>query len=165
MKHLIKRRLQKTYIWLRRMFDPSLRSNKELDITQQKAKTICLKILNDPTSELLLSGTFQDKRYIKNNDYFIIIHQEGIKIVNHVYSYDIPLHGSHIGKLNNYFDKKLSDVRENMEKEIMKNVTHSLDIIIDNLNKKEILDLDSKLRENFPLNIEGQLPQDTYDRC
>ena len=136
MKHIIKRRLQKTYIWLRRMFDPSIRNNQELDITQQKARTICLKLLNDPTSELLLSGPWQDKRYIKNNDYFIIIHQGGLKIVNHVYSYDIPLDGSHNEKLRKYFDKKINDVRENMEEEIMQNVTHSLDIIISKLNKK-----------------------------
>lgn len=136
MKHLIKRRLQKTYIWFKKMLDPSIRSNRSLDNTQQKARTICLKILNDPKSELLMSGPWQEKRYIKNNDYFIIIHSAGLKIVNHVYSYDIPLDGSHIEKLKKYFDKKLNDVRENMEEEIMQNVTHSLDTIINNLNKK-----------------------------
>ena len=136
MKHIIKRRLQKTNIWLKRLLDPTIRNNQELDITQQKARTICLKLLNDPTSELLMSGPWQEKRYIKNNDYFIIIHSAGLKIVNHVYSYDIRLEGSHNEKLKNYFDKKLNGVRENMEEEIMQNVTHSLDTIINNLNKK-----------------------------
>ena len=136
MKHLIKRRLQKTYIWLKKMLDPNIRNSQTLDITQQKAKQVCLKILNDPESELLMSVHWQEKRYIKNNDYFVIIHPKGVKIVNHIYSYDIPLDGSHIEKLKKYFDKKLNDVRENMEEEIMQNVTHSLDTIINNLNKK-----------------------------
>jgi hypothetical protein len=136
MKHLIKRRLQKTYIWLKKMLDPNIRNSQTLDITQQKAKQVCLKILNDPESELLMSVHWQEKRYIKNNDYFVIIHPKGVKIVNHIYSYDIPLEGSHIEKLKKYFDKKLNDVRENMEEEIMQNVTHSLDTIINNLNKK-----------------------------
>jgi hypothetical protein len=136
MKHLIKRRLQKTYIWFKKMLDPDIRNSQTLDITQQKAKQVCLKILNDPESELLMSVHWQEKRYIKNNDYFVIIHPKGVKIVNHIYSYDIPLEGSHIEKLKKYFDKKLNDVRENMEEEIMQNVTHSLDTIINNLNKK-----------------------------
>tara|TARA_B110000259_G_scaffold146126_1_gene164679 strand:- start:3200 stop:3565 length:366 start_codon:yes stop_codon:yes gene_type:complete len=118
------------------MLDPDIRNSQTLDITQQKAKQVCLKILNDPESELLMSVHWQEKRYIKNNDYFVIIHPKGVKIVNHIYSYDIPLEGSHIEKLKKYFDKKLNDVRENMEEEIMQNVTHSLDTIINNLNKK-----------------------------
>ena len=162
MKHLIKRRIQKTNIWFKKILDPSIRSNQLLNSTQQKAKAICLKILNHPESELLMSGPWQEKRYIKNNDYFIIIQPTGIRIVNHVYSYDIPLEGSHNDKLKKYFDKKPNDLRENMEEEIMKNVTHSLDIIISNLNKKEVLD--EELREQFPLNIEGHnMPLETYE--
>lgn len=134
--HFFKRRYQRIRIKIKKMFDPSLYSTSKLDDAQQKAKTICMRILNDPDSELLISGPDLDRRYVRNGDYFIIIHDSGLKIVNHVYSYDIPLIGVHNNKLKNHFDLKLTEMRMEMESEIMQNVTHSLDNIIKNLNLK-----------------------------
>jgi len=134
--HFFKRAFVKAKIKVKKTFDPVTYSRRKLDPTQQKARTICMRLLNDPASELLYSGPYLDRRYVKNGDYFIIIDESNLKIVNHVYSYDIPFHGSHSLKLKNYFDLKLNGIRLEMENEIMENVTHSLDNIIKTLNEK-----------------------------
>jgi len=134
--HFFKRALLKAKIKVKKMFDPIAYSRQKLDPIQQKARTVCMRILNDPDSELLYSGPYLDRRYVKNGDYFIIIDESSLKIVNHVYSYDISFHGSHNTKLKNFFDLKLNEVRLEMENEIMLNVTHSLDDIIKNLDLK-----------------------------
>ena len=134
--HYFKRRFQKAKIKVKKTFDPVAYSSRKLDPTQQKARTICMRLLNDPDSELLYSGPYLDRRYVKNGDYFIIIDESSLKIVNHVYSYDIAFHGSPNTKLKNFFDLKLNGIRLEMEDEIMLNVTHSLDNIIANINSK-----------------------------
>ena len=134
--HFFKRTYIKAKIKVLKTFDPVAYSSRKLDATQLKARIICMRLLNDPDSELLYSGPYLDRRYVKNGDYFIIIDESSLKIVNHVYSYDISFHGSPNIKLKNFFDLKLNGVRLEMENEIMENVTHSLDRIIENINLK-----------------------------
>ena len=132
-KQKLKRIIQKFSIWNKRLFNPNVYLSIKLDESQKKAFSICIKMINHPNSELLTS-MLSEKRYMKNGDYFVIIGMHDIKIVNHVYSYDIPLMGSKITNLKRLFDNKIDASRLAMEAEILSNVKHSLEDIKNNIN-------------------------------
>lgn len=134
-KHMLKRRLQKISIWFNGMLDPDQSKNIKLDDTQKKAIAICLKMIKDPDSELLITTT-SDKRYIKNGGYFVVIRQEGIQVVNHVYGYDVRLYGRKFTNIKRLFDKRLDEDRLTMEREITENIEHSLTIVLKKLKSK-----------------------------
>lgn len=134
-KHMLKRRLQKIKIWINGMLDPDQSKNIKLDETQKKAISICLKMINDPDSELLIT-TSSDKRYIKNGGYFVVIRQEGIQVVNHVYGYDVRLYGRKFTNIKKLFDQRLDEDRLAMEREITENIEHSLTIVLNKLKSK-----------------------------
>jgi len=131
LKHKIKRMLQKLSIRIRKMF-VSEEIRVELTAPQKKAIAICINMINDKKSELLMT-TLSDKRYIKNGDYFLVMGNDMIQIVNHVYSYDISISGKYYKSIINLFDKKLDVNRLAMENEILSNVTYSLDNILKNI--------------------------------
>ena len=117
------------------MLDPDQSKNIKLDETQRKAISICLKMINDPDSELLITTT-SDKRYIKNGGYFVVIRQEGIQVVNHVYGYDVRLYGRKFTNIKKLFDQRLDEDRLAMEREITENIEHSLTIVLNKLKSK-----------------------------
>lgn len=135
MKHYIKRRFQKTNIWFKGLMDPDQHKHLKLDDTQKKAITICIRMIKDPDSELLMTTT-SEKRYIKNGSYFVVINQEGIKVVNHVYGYDVRLYGRKFNNIKNMFDQRLDQDRLEMEQEMIDNIKHSLDLVLENLKSK-----------------------------
>lgn len=135
MKHYIKRRFQKTSIWFKGLMDPDHNKHLKLDDTQKKAITICIRMIKDPDSELLMTTT-SEKRYIKNGGYFVVINQEGIKVVNHVYGYDVRLYGRKFANIKNMFDQRLDHDRLEMEQEMIDNIKHSLDLVLENLKSK-----------------------------
>lgn len=126
--HKLRRSYTRFFIFLQETFNPMDYSNPKLDTSQKRALSICIKMINNPQSELLTSLA-SEKRYIKNGDYFIVISLDSIKIVNHVYSYDIKIHGKKIKNLKNLFDSKVDSIRLKMEEDILKNVIHSLEDI------------------------------------
>lgn len=132
-KHKIKRMLQKLSIRIRKMF-VSEHIRTKLTEPQKKAIAICINMINDKKSELLMT-TLSDKRYIKNGDYFLVMGNDMIQIVNHVYSYDISISGKYYKSIINLFDKKLDVNRLAMENEILSNVTYSLDNILKNIKE------------------------------
>lgn len=134
-KHYIKRRFQKINIWFKGLMDPDHHKNLKLDDTQKKAITICIRMIKDPDSELLMTTT-SEKRYIKNGNYFVVINQEGIKIVNHVYGYDVRLYGRKFANIKKMFDQRLDQDRLVMEREMIDNIEHSLDLVLENLKSK-----------------------------
>ena len=134
-KHLVKRRFQKTSIWFKTLMDPDHNKSLTLDDTQKKAVSICYRMINDPDSELLMTTT-SEKRYIKNGGYFVVIGQEGIKVVNHVYGYDVRLYGRKFTAIKNMFDRRLDRDRIEMEEEMLNNIKHSLDQVLEKLKSK-----------------------------
>jgi len=130
--HKIKRSLLKISIWFKKKFLAEYSKSMNINNNQRKAISICTHIIDNPNSELLMSK-ISDKRYIKNGDYFVIIEDCQIKIINHVYSYDIPLFGYKMENLKKYFDDRIDSIRLEMEREILKNVKNSLDAIFNNI--------------------------------
>jgi|APGre2960657444_1045066.scaffolds.fasta_scaffold00798_16 hypothetical protein len=132
--HKIKRTYIKKYIWYKiNMVNPDMRK-KKLTPNERCVLSISLLILNNKDSILSLCP-ITGKRYIKYNDYFIVIDGGRIQIVNHVYGYDIFVSGKQFYNLKRNFDNKLYYHFKGIETEILSNVKHSLDTILLNIKK------------------------------
>jgi flagellar biosynthesis/type III secretory pathway protein FliH len=72
------------------------------------------------------------KRYIRseNNQIFIILESHRVKIINHVYAYDVHMNDRSWNQLIKLFDNEVEKRREDFEKQITKNIKTSLQKII-----------------------------------
>ena len=138
MTHKFKRFTQKIGIGLIRMMDPSKYEGTKHDY-EREALAICKKLASKKSSTLLLSP-ISGKRYIKSEDnqIYIIIDGHLVNIVNHSYSYIIPVEGKQHERLLRMFDKEVEARREVMEAEIRSNITHSLSNIYQNLINEQV---------------------------
>ncbi len=133
-KHKLKRMYLKMYIWYKKnILNPDMK-DIELSENEKKALSIALIVLKNEKSVLSLCP-ITGKRYIKYNDYFIVIDTNRIQLVNHVYGYDIFITGKQFYNLRIKFDNKLYNHFQEMENEILSNVMHSLDKILINVKK------------------------------
>ena len=132
LKHRIKRIKQKMYIWRKSTFDSTYKG--EIDCQQTSAYLICRRLIEKPGAILLMSP-LSGKRYIKldSEAIFVIISSHSIQIINHVYSYTIPIGGRILNKTLDAFDNKMENTRIRMEKDITGNIQKSLNQI-----KKEL---------------------------
>jgi len=122
------------YIWYKKnILNPDMK-DVELSDNEKKALLIALVVLKNENSVLSLCP-ITGKRYIKYNDYFIVIDANRIQIVNHVYGYDIFITGKQFYNLRVKFDNKLYNHFQEIENEILSNVKHSLDEILINVKK------------------------------
>lgn len=133
-KHKLKRMYLKKYIWYKKnILNPDMK-DIELSENEKKALSIALIVLKNEKSVLSLCP-ITGKRYIRYNDYFIVIDTNRIQLVNHVYGYDIFITGKQFYNLRIKFDNKLYNHFQEMENEILSNVMHSLDEILINVKK------------------------------
>lgn len=132
--HRIKRAKQRTYIKYKKAFDPSYRT--ETDEQQTSAYLICKRLIEKEGTTLLMAP-LSGKRYIKQEDgnLFIIIAHDSIQIINHVYSYTIPMSGHTLIKTMDAFDNKLEKERIQLEFDVKSNIQKSLNQIKDELAK------------------------------
>lgn len=93
--------------------------------------SICKKLINQKDSILLLTPR-SGKRYIKSesSDIFIILDNHRIKVINHIYAYDIHVTDKSWTKLMDYFDTEVEKRREEFEKQITSNIQSSLKKIL-----------------------------------
>lgn len=138
MTHKFKRFTQKIGIGLIRMMDPSKYEGTKHEY-EREALAICKKLAAKPNSTLLLSP-ISGKRYIKSDDnqIYIIIDGHLVNIVNHSYSYVIPVEGKQHERLLRMFDKEVEARRELMEAEIRSNIKHSLSTIYIKLANEQV---------------------------
>jgi hypothetical protein len=138
MVYKFKRFTQKVAIGMLRMVDPSKYEapKNEYEI---EALAICKKLASKKSSTLLISP-ISGKRYIKSDDnqIYIIIEGHLVNIVNHSYSYVIPVEGKSHERLIRMFDIEVERHREIMETEIRSNIKHSLSTIYKNLVNEQI---------------------------
>ena len=132
LNHKLKRIKQKFYIWRKSTFDSTYKG--EVDSQQTSAYLICKKLIEKPGAILLMSP-LSGKRYIKldSEEIFVIISSSSIQIINHVYSYTIPIGGRILNKTLDVFDSKMEDTRSRMENNMKGNIQKSLNQI-----KKEL---------------------------
>jgi hypothetical protein len=138
MIHKFKRFTQKVAIELFRMTDPS---KYEAPKNEYEIETlaICKRLASRKTSVLLLSP-ISGKRYIrsKDNQIHVIIEGHLVTIVNHSYSYVIPMEGKSHDRLIRMFDMEVESRRNVMEAEIRANIKHSLSNIYQNLINEQV---------------------------
>jgi hypothetical protein len=132
--HYIKRLFQKLYITWKRSLDPNRIPKK--DPQQTSILLICKKIITNKDSTLLIAP-ISGKRYIKyeKGNLFIILSKEQIEIINHVYSYIIPMNSIILHKIEKIFDNRLEEIRLDMEMEIKNNIQKSLNQLLRDLSK------------------------------
>lgn len=134
LRHRLKRAKQKMYIWRKKTFDTTYPG--EVNAQQTAAYLICKKLIEKDNS-ILLMAPLSGKRYIRmdDNNLFVIISAEAVQIINHVYSYTIPMHGHVMRKTLDVFDNKMESIRIGMENEIKGNIQKSLNQIKEDLSK------------------------------
>jgi hypothetical protein len=138
MTHKFKRFTQRIAIGMFRMLDPSKYQapKNEYEI---EALAICKRLAGAEGSTLLMSP-ISGKRYIrsKDNQIHVIIEGHLVTIVNHSYSYVIPMEGKSHERLIRMFDMEVEARRGVMENEIRANVKHSLSTIYKKLVNEQV---------------------------
>jgi hypothetical protein len=78
------------------------------------------------------------KRYVTDKDIstFILLEERKLTIVNHQYRYDIDMPQKTSDIMQNMFHDKVEEERSNMEKEILSNITQSLEIVLSQFKEK-----------------------------
>jgi len=138
MKNKFKRFTQRVAIGMFRMMDPSKYQapKNEYEI---EALAICKRLAGTEGSTLLMSP-ISGKRYIrsKDNQIHVIIEGHLVTIVNHSYSYVIPMEGKSHERLIRMFDMEVEARRDVMENEIRDNIKHSLSTIYKKLVNEQV---------------------------
>ncbi len=124
----------------------SIDKDDVLTPAEQSAFDIFKVCLYDENNIRYLNSANSDKKYIvtksfimdKNISTFIILHHRNnrITIVNHQYKYEISMPTKTSELMNDMFNDKVDEEREDMEKEIMSNITQSLDIVLQQFKEK-----------------------------
>ena len=138
MQHKLKRFTQRVGIGLFRLIDPSKYQAPKNEY-EVEALAICKRLASRKSSTLLMSP-ISGKRYIrsKDNQIHVIIEGHLITIVNHSYSYVIPVEGKSHERLIRMFDMEVEARRNVMEAEIRANIKHSLSNIYQNLINEQV---------------------------
>jgi predicted HD phosphohydrolase len=128
--HKLKRLIQKYYISLSRFTTPTIQKSKY----EKDCIAICRKLISKEDTVLLLTP-ISKKRYIRNENHqiFVILEGHSVKIINHVYSYTVFLEETEWNNIINTFDNEVEKRREDFEKEIVSNIKHSLQNILQNI--------------------------------
>lgn len=130
--HKIKRWIQSRVLKTIKSMDYSRekRSLYELDCLK-----ICKKMITRQDSTLLLTP-ITNKRYIKNDTLAIFIKIDGgiVNVINHKYSYTVPMSDRSITEITNLFNDTVENHRKVMEEEITSNIKHSLQDISKSLD-------------------------------
>jgi hypothetical protein len=130
MKRLFKRLGLRIY----RMINGGM-GRRDLTENQIKAAAICRKLINNPFSKFLIAPVSRN-RYIRNEKLkmFIILSDNKLKIINHVYSYDVYITNSEHDRLKIMFDNKVESHRMSFENDINSQIQYSLTNIIKKLS-------------------------------
>lgn len=128
--HRLKRLIQKYYISLSRFTTPTVQKSKY----EKDCIAICRKLISKEDTVLLLTP-ISNKRYIRNekNQIFVILEGHSVKIINHVYSYTVFLEENEWRHIISIFDNEVEKRREDFEKEIISNIKHSLQNILQSI--------------------------------
>ena len=137
MKKFIKRFLKRSYVkWVlfnRKMNNPDYNKVSE---TQKKCMSIARVLITHPDSSFRLSF-LSKKRYIKNKTLglFLILDGKLLSITNHVHHHDIVISDRNYDRFTKMYDEKVETIRQQYEDEVMSQIVHSLDIILDKIKQ------------------------------
>ena len=125
--------LFKLYLYLRDKFNPKPIISDEERYATSIAKNLIL--LDD---SILYLAPISNKRFIRNdkNNIYVVIDVRNILIINHTYSYSVYIESDDLYfQVVECFNQTMEKKRLEFEKEIKKNIQHSLKNILENLQK------------------------------
>ena len=95
------------------------------------------KLIKDKETELLIAP-ISGKRYLKNEKFgiTIVLRRRNAEIINHVYSYSIPLDDKSWEKVDREFNEEQERRSEDFEVEITANIKKSLKNILNSMTPK-----------------------------
>jgi hypothetical protein len=127
LEHSFRRFIQKQTLQLFRY----LNTEQEKSVYERDCIAVCKKFINQPDSVMLLTP-ISGKRYIRSekNEIFIILDSHRVKIINHVYAYDVHMNDKSWNKIISLFDNEVEKRREEFEQQITSNIKSSLQKII-----------------------------------
>lgn len=128
----MKRLLRKIGLKIHKVFHG--KGRKSLTDNEIKAAAICRKLINHPLSKFLIAPVSKNY-YIRNEKLkmFIVLSDNKLRIINHVYSYDVPIISSEYDRLKIMFDNKVESQRMLFENEINSQIQYSLSTIMKKL--------------------------------
>jgi len=131
MKQFFKKTKLKFYLKLRSI---SRTNMSYVDKNEVKSSAICRKLISHPDSKFLIAP-LSHKRYINNDPLgmFIVLSDNRINIINHVYNYDVNVSSTISDKLDTMFDNKVESLRLSFELEMKSQIKHSLTTILEKL--------------------------------
>lgn len=127
LNHHFRRFIQKQMIQLFRYVS----TEQEKSVYERDCIAVCKKFINQPDSVMLLTP-ISNKRYIRSekNEIFIILDSHRVKIINHVYAYDVHMNDKSWNQIISLFDNEVEKRREEFEHQITSNIKSSLQKII-----------------------------------
>lgn len=127
LNHNFRRFIQKQTIKLFRYVS----TEQEKSVYERDCIAVCKKFINQPDSIMLLTP-ISNKRYIRSekNEIFIILDSHRVKIINHVYAYDVHMNDKSWNQIISLFDNEVEKRREEFELQITSNIKSSLQKII-----------------------------------
>lgn len=127
LEHKFRRFIQKQTLTLFRY----LNTEQEKSEYERDCIAVCKKFINQPDSIMLLTP-ISGKRYIRSekNEIFIILDSHRVKIINHVYAYDVHMNDKSWNQIISLFDNEVEKRREEFEQQITSNIKSSLQKII-----------------------------------
>jgi len=127
LEHFFRRFIQKQTLQLFRY----LSTEQEKSVYERDCIAVCKKFINQPDSVMLLTP-ISGKRYIRSekNEIFIILDSHRVKIINHVYAYDVHMNDKSWNQIISLFDNEVEKRREVFEQQITANIKSSLQKII-----------------------------------
>ena len=127
LNHIFRRFVQKQMIYVFRYVS----TEQEKSIYERDCIAVCKKFINQPDSIMLLTP-ISGKRYIRSekNEIFIILDSHRVKIINHVYAYDVHINDKSWNQIISLFDNEVEKRREEFELQITSNIKSSLQKII-----------------------------------
>lgn len=121
----------KIYLYLRDKFNP-----KPIVSDEEKYAVEIAKNLIKLEDSILYIAPISNKRFIRhdNKNIYVVIDVRNILIINHIYSYSVYIESDELyNTLIDFFNQTLEKKRDDFEKEIKKNIQHSLKNILDNM--------------------------------
>lgn len=127
LEHKFRRFIQKQTLQLFRYVS----TEQEKSVYERDCVAVCKKFINQPDSVMLLTP-ISGKRYIRSekNEIFIILDSHRVKIINHVYAYDVHMNDKSWNQIISLFDNEVEKRREVFEQQITANIKSSLQKII-----------------------------------
>ena len=125
--------LFKLYLYLRDKFNP-----KPIISDEERYATSIAKNLISLDDSILYLAPISNKRFIRNdkNNIYVVIDVRNILIINHTYSYSVYIESDDLYfQVVECFNQTMEKKRLEFEKEIKKNIQHSLKNILENLQK------------------------------